>query len=153
MSNHSQPQEPAKSSQRALRKTLDTVLPLVGTLLILGVSVVRQDLPGFVWIALGLLCIEIALLKVIHRMVPEQRKYNALRAQTNQFLALVRQLNNAALRVKEYDTFENREVIDDIRTKMLRKIDQIVAASGKTDGELNIVPLHNQRNTLLKAVS
>lgn len=126
-----------------MHKTLDTALPLVGALLILGVSVVRQDLQGFIWVALGILCIEVSLLRIAHRLVPERRKYNALRAQTNQFLALVRQLNHVALRTKDYDTVQNREAIEAIRAKMLRKIDHIVEAAGKTDSEIRGTSLHN----------
>ncbi len=147
MSHRKQPQVQDKNSARSTLKTLDTVFPIVGSLIILGVSALYQEFHGFLWIAVGMLCIEVSLLKIIYRMVPEQRQYNALRAQTNQFLALVRQLNNAALRAKD-ETFPHSEAIAEIRVKMIHKVDQLIAVAGKTDGELQGASLLHHKSVV-----
>jgi hypothetical protein len=147
MPSHSHPRESRQPSRRMMRLILDITLPLLGTLIVLGVTLLHQELRSFFWVAVGILLVEMCLLRASHRMLPEERKYNALRTQTNQFLSLVRQLNTAALHVKEYDTFENRQVIEEIRAKMLRKVDRLVEVAGKTNGELQGTPLLDQKKT------
>ena len=119
-----------------MRKTLDSTVPFLGTLVILGVTIFHPDLHNFIWVALGIVFIEMSLLRVSRKLLPEKRRYNALRAQTNQFLVLVRQLNTAALRLKEENSAENRHAVEEIRGRMVRKIDRLVEVAGKTDTEL-----------------
>jgi len=132
-----------------MRKTLDTTLPLVGTLVILGVTIIHPDLHNFIWVALGIVCIEMSLLRVSHKLLPEKRRFNALRAQTNQFLVLVRQMNTAVLRLKEEDTAENRHGVEEIRLRMIRKVDRLVEVAGKTDSELQSPPFVSTSSPVL----
>jgi hypothetical protein len=146
---HSDSPEPSKASWRTMRKSLDTTLPFLGTLVILGVTIIHRDLHNFIWVALGIVFIEMSLLRISHKLLPEKRRYNALRAQTNQFLVLVRQLNTAALHLKEEDTAENRHAVEEIRLRMLRKIDRLVEVAGKTDSDLRSSTLLATSNAVL----
>jgi hypothetical protein len=123
---------------RTLRQRMDVTLQLVGTGLILGVALFKQELQDAAFIVLGVFLIELGIWKLAHKLLPDQRKYNALRAQADQFLTLIRQLNAAALRVKENDTSENRQAVEEIRQKMQHMVDRMTAVAGKTDAELAV---------------
>jgi hypothetical protein len=124
------------SGVRTLRQVMDIALPLAGTGIILGVALFRQELQGTAFIVLGVFLVEVGIWKLAHKLLPEQRKYHALRAQADQFLTLVRQLNTAALRVKENNTPENFQAVEEIRQKMQHMVDRMAAVAGKTDAEL-----------------
>ena len=124
------------SGWRTLRQVMHTALPLVGVGIILGVTCFKQELQDAAFVVLGVCLIEVGIWKLAHKLLPEQRKYHALRAQADQFLTLVRQLNTAALRVKEADTPENRRAVMEIRQNMQHMVDRMTAVAGKTDTEL-----------------
>ena len=127
----------AKTSDvRTLRQVMDIALPLVGTGIILGVALFKQEIQDAAFVVLGVFLIEVGIWKLAHKLLPDQRKYHTLRTQADQFLTLVRQLNTMALRVKENDTPENCQAVEEIRQKMQHMVDRMAAVAGKTDAEL-----------------
>ncbi len=123
-------------SRRNLKKYIDFGLPLVGTQIIVTVMLFTQALPTVAYIVVAVILVEVGIWKLAPRLLPNNRKYNALRAETNRFLYLVRNLNTAALNVKADDTPENRESVEMIHAKMQKLLDRIVSVAGQTDYEL-----------------
>jgi hypothetical protein len=82
------------------------------------------------------LLIAIGTWKLSHKLLLEQRKYNALRAQGSLFLVLVQQLNGASLRLQAQDTPANRQAVENIRQHMQQLVDQMAVSAGKTDAEI-----------------
>jgi hypothetical protein len=121
---------------RTLRQVIDTTLPFVGTGILLGVAFFKYELQDAALVVLGVFLMEVGIWKLAHKLLPNQRRYYALRTQADQFLALVRHLNKVALRVKENDTPANRQSVEDIRQKMYHMVDRMTAVAGKTDTEL-----------------
>lgn len=124
------------SSGQMVRKFMHYGLPFIGAQIIISVMLFTQALPNMALVVLGFLLIEVGIWKLAPKLIPDKRQYHALRSQTDQFLNLVRWLNAAALRVKENDTPENRQAIEDIQQKMKRQVERMAAVAGKTDAEL-----------------
>ncbi len=121
---------------RHLRKFIDIGLPIVGTMIIFGVVLFRQELREMIFVVIGFLMIEVGAWKVAHKLLPSERKYHALRHEGDQFLALIQQLNSAALLVKEDDTPANREAFERVQCEMQSAIDRMASVAGKMDSEL-----------------
>ncbi len=126
----------SKPYWRRLRKLIDSGLPIVGTMIIFGVVVFRQELRDMIFVVIGLLMIEAGVWKLAHKFLPSERKYHALRREGDQFLTLIQQLNRAALLVKEDDSPANREAFERVQGEMQSAIDRMAAVAGKTDSEL-----------------
>jgi hypothetical protein len=84
----------------------------------------------------GLLLTEAGLWRLADPILPDERKYVALRAEADHFMTLVRQLNAAAVALDEGDTTGSRFAIDELQTEMHRSIDRMVSFAGKTKGEM-----------------
>jgi hypothetical protein len=128
--------EDQKSYWRHLRKFIDIGLPIVGTIIIFSVVLFRQELRDMIFVVIGFLMIEVGAWKVAHKLLPNERKYHALRREGDQFLALIQQLNSAALLMKEDDTPANREAFERVQSEMQSAIDRMAVVAGKTDSEL-----------------
>ena len=97
--------EPKRSLVRTLRMVMDTVLPFLGVVLILSTVLwVRELHLQIAIVALGIMLIEVGVWKLASFVLPSERKYVALRAEVDQFITLVRQLNTAALAWHERGT-------------------------------------------------
>ena len=122
---------------RRLQTVINNGLPILGVLVILGAEVVIQDLRlQLAVVVFGILLIEAGVWRLAYHFVPEARHYNALRAEGDYFMGLIRKLNRAAIAVKKDDSTENRQAVTDIRQEMLQVVEQMVAVAGKTDDEL-----------------
>ena len=121
---------------RKLRNILHLIVPVMGMALVIGAVIFGETL----WIQLflvaaGLLLTESGIWRAAGRMLPDERKYAALRTETDHFVALVRQLNTAALALDKGDEETPRFAIDEVRTEMHRSVDRMVEYAGKVDPE------------------
>lgn len=123
---------------RKLRTIINNALPFIGVALILGaVLILREDLSiQIAIVGLGMLMIELGVWKFGHKVLPSERKYLALRAETDRFIQLVRKLNTAALAVKAYESPETREAFQQVQETMRLAIGRMAEVAGKTDAEL-----------------
>lgn len=122
---------------RKLRRTLPTVLPVLGVVLIL-VAVTLGGSVGtkVILVVVGLLLMEAGVWRLADRVLPDDRKYLALRSEADRFMALVRQLNTAAITVDEGDAEGSRFAIAELEREMHRSVDRMVdVAGGAGDGE------------------
>lgn len=123
---------------RALRKSIDIGLPLVGVAIILAaVLFVRDDLRiQLAIIGLGMVVLELGVWKAAHRVLPTGRRYLALRAESDLFLQLVRQLNTAALARKQSNSQAHRQAFGEVQDAMRQSVERMGEVAGKTDTEL-----------------
>jgi hypothetical protein len=123
---------------RTLRKVIDISLPLAGVAVVLGaVLFMREDLRmQIAVVGLGMVLIEVGVWKGAHRLLPSDRKYLALRTEGNLFMKLLRELNVAALALRENDSPEHRQAFEEVRDAMRQAVERMVHVAGKTDAEL-----------------
>lgn len=126
---------------RAFRKIIDIGLALVGVAVILAaVLIVREDLRlQLAIVGVGMVVLELGVWKAAHRLLPSGRRYLALRAEGDQFLKLVRELNTAALAVKQNASQAHKQAFDQVHDKMRKSVDRMAEVAGKTDAELAAV--------------
>ena len=99
---------------RRLRRSLDIGLPAVGTVLVFGAVVLVYNLTmQIILVLLGLVLIDAGIWKLTAPFLPNERRYNGLRAEVKRFLELVRHLNDATLNLKEADTPASRVAMQD----------------------------------------
>jgi hypothetical protein len=123
---------------RILRKIIDIGLPLAGVAVILAaVLFVRGDLRlQLAMVGVGMVLLELGVWKAAHRILPTGRRYLALRAESDQFMQLVRRLNTAALAVKQDDSQAHKQAFEEVRDAMRQSVERMAEAAGKTDAEL-----------------
>jgi nucleotide-binding universal stress UspA family protein len=128
---------PTRSCLRRLRQCLDRGLPLLGVVVILGAVLCIRELRGQVaLVVLGMLLLEVGVWQLAHHLLPSERQYLALRGETELFLALVRQLNAAALLVKAQDAPSHRHAFEEIRQAMHQTVERMCEVAGKTQADL-----------------
>ena len=124
------------SSVRLLRNVTLTMLPFLGVLLVIGAVLLLRDLRWQMGLVVGgLLLVEIGVWTCAQRMLPSERKFRALRAEVDVFMQLVRQLNTAAMAVKETPSHEHQETFEDVREAMRQAVERMADVAGKTDAE------------------
>ena len=125
-------------TSRKLARVTDVCLPFVGVAVTLGAVVfIRENYNTQVaLVGLGMVLIQLGVWQTARRLVPDQRRCLALRAEGDRFLELLRQLNAAALAVKSDDTPETHRVVEEISSTMRESIERMVAAAGAATGDL-----------------
>src|SRR5437868_7223864 len=100
----------AAKMRRAVRKTVEVGLPILGTVIVFGAILLIWDNMTLQIgvVALGVLMIQAGIWKLTHPMLPSERRYQSLRREVDYFIMLVRRLNAAALGVKETDNSATR---------------------------------------------
>lgn len=118
---------------RKLRRILHLVVPAVGMAVVIGAVIFGDS----VWVQLflviaGLMLTEAGLWRLADPILPDERRFLALRAETEHFTTLVRQLNAAALALGSGEDRGSRFALDEVRTEMHRSIDRMIDFAGKT---------------------
>ena len=123
---------------RTLRKIIDIGLPLAGVALILAaVLFVRDDLRiQLAIVGAGMVVLELGVWKAAHLILPTGRRYLALRAESDRFMLLVRQLNTAALAVKQNGSQAHKQAFEEVEDAMRQSVERMAAVAGKTNAEL-----------------
>ena len=121
---------------RKLRNTLHLIVPAMGMALVIGAAIYGENL----WIQLflvtaGLLLTESGIWRAAGQILPDERKYLALRSETDHFIALVRQLNAASLALDKGDGDTPRFALEEVRTEMHRSVDRMVGFAGDVEAE------------------
>lgn len=120
---------------RRLRRFIHLMVPAVGMALVIGAVLFGEQLAVQLFlVAAGLLLTEAGLWRLADPILPDERKYLALRDETDHFKTLVRQLNAAALAVDENEAA--RPALDEAREEMHRSVDRMVNFAGKTGAEV-----------------
>jgi hypothetical protein len=111
---------------------VDTALPVTGIVLVLGaVLFLWQNLYLQLGVVIaGIFLIEAGIWKLAHPLLPSQRRYGALRAEVDDFIRLVRQLNAAGVE-REAGTAGGSARVAAVRTEMLASIERMVECAGR----------------------
>lgn len=122
---------------RKLRQFLKFLVPAIGMALVIGAVLFgeRMVIQLFLVVA-GLLLTEAGMWRLAEPVLPDQREYTALRAETDHFMTLVRQLNATALTRARGDQEGADFAFDEVRTAMHRSVDRMVKFAGKTVDEV-----------------
>jgi len=132
---------------RHLRKGFDIGLPMIGVMIILGAVLFLSEIRIQIAVVMvGIVLIEAGVWKIAHQLLPNDRRYHALRYEIDAFISLSRDLNEAALAAKAEDTPEKRRAFDEIRESMHRTVEQISDVAGMAAEEL---PPNPARSSLL----
>lgn len=123
---------------RSLQNVINIGLPFVGIGIILSAMVTMREFPWIqvALVVLGTVSIQLGVWKAAHRLMPKGRQYLSLRAEVDQFVELIRQLNIAALAVKEDDSPQNRLDFDIVQGRMRQAVTRMAEVAGKTDAEI-----------------
>ena len=123
---------------RRLRNIIDICLPFVGIAVILSAMVLlRESLElQIAVVGLGMVLIQLGIWKAAHRLMPSGRQYLALRAEVDVFLGYIRQLNTAALALKEDDSPANQLAFEIVQGRMKQAVPRMAELAGKTDAEI-----------------
>lgn len=119
---------------RKLRRMLHLLVPAMGMALVIGAVLFGEPLAVQLFLVVaGLLMTEAGLWRLADPVLPDERKYMALRTETDHFIALVRQLNTAALGIAEGGDRGSRFALDEIQTEMHRSVDRMINFAGQTE--------------------
>lgn len=122
---------------RKLRKSLAIGLPVFGTILVflaILLPAVSLNLRLQVLIVLvGLLIIEAGVWRLTARILPNERKYLALRAEVNAFVERVRVLNANGVRLRAEETESARDAFHETLDALHSAVDRMARVAGRED--------------------
>lgn len=120
---------------RNLRKTMAIALPILGTALVFAailVPALATNLQLQIAVVLvGILIIEAGVWKLTAKILPNERKYLALRAEVDSFISRIRTLNAQGMRLRENDTEENREALRETVAALHESVDRMAEVAGR----------------------
>ena len=130
-------QKTSRSSLRRLCNVLNTGLPFAGVVVILSTLILVQELRlQIAIVAVGIMLIEIGVWKFANKVLPSERKYDALRTEVDQFIGLARQLNTAALARHESGSGEHQTEFEAVQRLMAQSVEHMAEVAGKTDAQV-----------------
>jgi hypothetical protein len=111
----------------------------MGMALVLGAVLFGDNVAVQLFLVVaGLLMTEAGFWRLADPILPNERKYGALRAELEHFKALVRQLNTAALAPEAEDEGGNGLALEEVRERMHDSVDNMVRFAGKTAEEVGV---------------
>lgn len=116
---------------RKLRRILHFTVPAVGVALVIGAVVLGESV--VVQLALvitGLLMTEAGLWRLADSVLPDERRYLALRTETEHFITLIRQLNTAATAIGDGAGELPRFALAEVKARMHRSVDRMAELAG-----------------------
>jgi len=117
---------------RRLPRILDVILSVGGVMLIVAALLPELKPQQVGAVMVGALMIQAGVAKMSHLFFPDERRWLSARAEVDVFLTLMRQLNQAALALREKDSPENRRDFEELRDAMRAAVEQIAMVAGKT---------------------
>lgn len=124
------------NSLQVIRKIVDMSIPLLGMVVIMAaILFLRHIHAQIVVVLVGILLIELGVWQIAQRLLPTRRRFHALRRELDAFMALVRQLNDAALAVKTHGIQHHRQAFDETHDAMKQAVERMVLVAGRTDEE------------------
>ncbi|MEJ2187696.1 MAG: hypothetical protein P8Z36_17545 [Gemmatimonadota bacterium] len=128
-------------SVRSRRNFVAGVVFAAGLILIVGGIMMPIPLRFQVMsVVLGILLYQTALLRMYDRFLPNERKYLALRAETDRLLTLVRDMNQAALTAKSMG-MDRHSYVEPILRQMHATVERLPLVAGESATDL-AQPMH-----------
>lgn len=124
---------------RKARKFLAMTLPILGTILVflaILVPVISANLQIQVTVVLiGILVIEAGVWRLTSRILPNERKYLALRAEVRAFVDRVRVLNADGVKLRAAYTESDREAFLATLDSLHAAVDRMAKVAGREYGD------------------
>jgi hypothetical protein len=122
---------------RKLRKVVDAGLPILGTAIVFLAVLLLSDQQltlRVVIVMFGVLMIDAGIWKLTHPLLPNERRYQGLRLEVDEFIKIVRRLNAAALDARQSPAAQEnlRRTVAEMHTA----VDRMEKLAGKTADEL-----------------
>lgn len=124
---------------RRFRKVLQIALPLVGMgVLFASVLMVPADqrLPQMSVVLVGILILEAGVWGLTNPLLPEQRRYLALREEGDFFIGLIRELNTAAI-AEDRATADGEKRFQEVLSVMHVSVEHMGEVAGVADTDLD----------------
>ncbi len=122
---------------RTLRNAILFTVPVAGMILVLsGVLFAISLQTQLVLVVVGLLLVEGGVWRLAGKILPNERTYLALREEGERFISLMRQLNAAAVSLRESETDGARLAMDETKAEMHRSVERMVVVAGVPVDEL-----------------
>jgi len=122
---------------RNLRKLLAIGPPILGTILVFAailVPAVSLNLQLQVFVVLvGLLIIEAGVWRLTAKILPNERRYLALRAEVDGFVDRIRVLNAHGVKLRDQDTESAREAFRETMDALHAVVDRMAEVAGWED--------------------
>ncbi|MEJ2679728.1 MAG: hypothetical protein P8174_11755, partial [Gemmatimonadota bacterium] len=83
-------------------------------------------------VLVGLLLVEGGVWRIASSVLPDERRYVALREESNRFVAMVRQLNAAAIALCGEETAGARLALEETKRAMHRSVERMVVLAGRS---------------------
>lgn len=124
---------------RNVRRLVHFGLPVLGTILVLlAVLLLWNDVAvQLIVVVVGLLLIEAGIWKLTQPILPDERRYRALRAEVDEFIQHVRRLNAAGIRVRNDPSAE--ESLRSARLAMHESVERMALFAGREEPRAAIV--------------
>jgi hypothetical protein len=124
---------PGSERVRKLRPILYLLMPALGVALVIGAVVMADTLPvRLILVVVGLLLTGAGAFRLADPVLPDDRRYMALRAEAEHFIALVRQLNAVSLALDEGGGGVPRFALEEVRMEMQRSLDRMLEFAGRS---------------------
>ena len=120
---------------RNMRKILAIGLPILGTILVflaILVPVIALNLQlQIVVVLVGLLIIEAGVWRLTAKILPNERKYLALRTEVDGFIDRIRVLNAHGVNLRKEDTATSREAFRETLDALHEAVDRMEKVAGR----------------------
>lgn len=120
---------------RNLRKTLAIGLPVLGTILvfvaILMPSIALNLRLQILVVLVGLLVIEAGVWRLTARILPNERRFLALRSEVNSFIDRIRVLNAYGVNLRKSDSDATREAFKETVDALHSAVDRMAEVAGR----------------------
>lgn len=121
---------------RKARRFLHLLVPGIGVALVIGAVVLADSLAIQLFLVVGGLLLTVAgIRRFAEPLLPDDRKYLALRAETEHFMTLVRQLNTVSVEMESDPRGSPRFALEEVRMEIHRSIERMAEFAGKTADE------------------
>ena len=118
---------------RKVRRSVNALFTVIGTALVLyAVFEIAGVYERVLVVAIGLILIEAGIWQFTRSLLPNERKYTALRKETDYFVNLVRRLNRAAIQVESGSPDANSELTR-VHDEMHHSVDRMLRLAGQGD--------------------
>ncbi len=116
---------------RDIHRFLRVVVPVVGGIFLLLSELIVPSAFRFAVIAMvGLAMVLMGSWRMFYSLLPDERRFTALRGEVNAFLDIVRQLNAVAYAARQEAHVWYPQAIQDLKTDMHNRVERMAEVAG-----------------------
>jgi hypothetical protein len=121
---------------RKTRRFMNAIFTVVGSSLVLyAVMEIEGTYNRVLVVALGLILVEAGVWRLTRSLLPNERKFTALRKETDYFMGLVRRMNRAAVQQVGADGDTSSSEVTHVHAEMHHSVDRMLRLAGQADDD------------------